>query len=159
MNNAVAVRYVGSKPIKRDTVTNSLAVWVGTNSVCEVPADVAVKLFLHPDVWQPADAPVLERPAPARDDAEGEGDDGGEPFTGGEDDELREDDEHGIEKPPAAEGEVTVQEVIEILPLLDREADFTEGGKPAVAKVRERFPERELTVATVRAAWDKFSGA
>ena len=154
----IAVRYVGNKPIKKDTVTGSLAVWVGKNSVCEAPQEVATRLFLYPTVWAPADAPLIERPAPvAAQEAPTEDHDGelllDEPYE-----EVRPDDEHGFETPPEAVGPVTVDEVVPILSLLDREKEFTEGGKPSVGAVRDRFPGRDLTVATVREAWARFTG-
>lgn len=154
----VSVRYTGTKPVKTDTVTGSGAVWVGHGAVCDVPADVAAKLCLYPDVWVPADKKILRPTVPLRPPEEDEEPEG-EPTLAGEDDEARDNDEHGFEVPPAPGVDVTVEEVLEMLPLLDREVDFTDTGKPAVAKVRERFPDRELSVATLRAAWDRFAGA
>lgn len=152
----IAVRYIGTKPLKRDTVTDSLAIWPGQNSVCEVPQDVAVRLFLHPDVWVPADAEVIPRPAPVIEEAatvaEEEGVEEAEPV-------VHPEDEFGYESAPEGTGPVTVEEITVILPSLDKETDFTEHGKPIVGKVRERFPDREVTLAAVRDAWTAFTGA
>ena len=153
----VAVRYIGHKPIKRDTVTESLAVWVGHGAVAEVPEEVAVKLCLFPDVWQLADAPVIERPAPVvAPEPEEEVDEAvdleeSEP-------ELHPNDEFGFEKAPEGTGPVTIAEIVERLPMLDKDADFSETGKPKVDSVRALFPDRDVALANVRAAWAEFSG-
>lgn len=153
----VAVRYIGHKPIKRDTVTESLAVWAGHGAVTEVPEEVAVKLCLFPDVWQLADAPVIERPAPVvAPEPEEEVDEAvdleeSEP-------ELHPNDEFGFEKAPEGTGPVTIAEIVERLPMLDKDADFSETGKPKVDSVRALFPDRDVSLGNVRAAWAEFSG-
>ena len=153
----VAVRYIGHKPIKRDTVTESLAVWVGHGAVAEVPEEVAVKLCLFPDVWQLADAPVIERPAVvAAPEPEEEAGEAVEPEEG--EPELHPNDEFGFEKAPEGTGPVTVAEIVERLPMLDKEKDFSETGKPKIESVRALFPDRDVVLASVRSAWTEFSG-
>lgn len=141
----VKVRYIGNKPVKRDTVTESLAVWPGFNSVTAVPEDVAVRLCQFPDVWQLADKPVIERPvavpAPVVDELDEYADLGDEPG----------------DAPPASTDAVTVAEIAAILPTLDKEADFTEAGRPKIDSVRARFDDREVTVQAVKAAWENFT--
>jgi hypothetical protein len=153
----VAVRYVGHKPIKRDTVTESLAVWVGHGAVAEVPEEVAARLCPFPDVWQLADAPVIERPAPVvASEAEEEAGEVVEPEEA--EPELHPNDEFGFEKAPEAAGPVTIAEIVERLPMLDKEKDFSETGKPKIESVRALFPERDVVLANVRAAWVEFTG-
>jgi hypothetical protein len=153
----IKVRYIGKKPVKKDTVTESLVLWYGENSVAEVPEEVAFRLFQHPDVWQPADKPVIERPVVAPAPAAGEGDD---------DDDDDEQGEPGDEIPAGEEGgevdtgtEVTPEEISLILPLLDKEADFTEAGRPMVGRVRGHFEGREVTIQALKAAWENFKGS
>lgn len=145
----VKVRYIGNKPIKRDTITESLAVWPGFNSVTAVPEDVAIRLCQFPTVWQLADKPVMERPAPAP-VAEVAPEVAVEP-------EPQADSGFDKEESPAVTGsEVAPEEIYAILGSLDRDTDFTEAGRPVVAKVRERFEGREVSIQAVKAAWENF---
>lgn len=59
----VALRYVGAKPSKVDTLAGSRVTWRGPGDVREVPLDAAKRLLRHPDVWALPDAP-WEPPAP-----------------------------------------------------------------------------------------------
>lgn len=154
----VKVRYIGTKPVKKDTVTGSLALWFGENSVAEVSEDVAIKLFQYPTVWQPADMAVIERPAvnanpetlpPAGDEGQ-EGDD----QTDGDEGEGDTDDSTGGSVGTAEP--VTPEEITVILPMLDKDTDFTEAGRPMVNKVREHFEGREVTLQALKAAWENF---
>lgn len=60
----VGLRYIGPKPVKRDTVRNTKVVWNGPGDVQDVPADTVARYLKHPAVWQLADAdwtpPVLQ---------------------------------------------------------------------------------------------------
>ena len=152
----VKVRYIGTKPVKKDTVTGSLALWFGENSVAEVSEDVAIKLFQYPTVWQPADMAVIERPAvnanpetlpPAGDEGQ-EGDD--QTDDEGDDEGEESGDSVGAAAP------VTPEEIEVILPMLDKDTDFTEAGRPMVNKVREHFEGREVTLQALKAAWENF---
>ena len=154
----VKVRYIGSKPVKKDTVAHTLTVWYGENSVAEVSEEVAAQLFQHPTVWQPADKPVIERPVvntipetppPAGDEGQ-EGDD----QTGGDEGEGDTDDSTGGSVGTAEP--VTPEEITVILPMLDKDTDFTEAGRPMVNKVREHFEGREVTLQALKAAWENF---
>lgn len=153
----VKVRYIGTKPVKRDTVAGSLAAWYGQNSVAEVSEEVAVKLFQFPTVWQPADMPVIERPTlepvPVQDPekpetigAEQEGDNFGDEGEG----------DAGEGGAGAEAGEVTPEEIAVILPQLDKDTDFTEAGRPMVGRVRAYFEGREVTIQALKAAWENF---
>ena len=150
----VKVRYIGTKPVKRDTVAGSLATWFGQNSVADVSEEVAAKLLQYPTVWRPADMPVIERPtlepAPTQNPSDelniGAGKQEGNDPPAGDDD----------TKPPAPTGDVTPEEITEILPLLDKDTDFTEAGRPMVNKVREHFEGREVTLQALKAAWENF---
>jgi hypothetical protein len=53
----VALRYVGAKPSKRDTVAGSNVIWEGPGAVREVALEVAKKLLLYPDVWALPEVP------------------------------------------------------------------------------------------------------
>ncbi len=146
----VKVRYIGQKLIKRDTICNTLTIWTQEDNVQDVESDVAVKLFQYPDVWVPADKPVVKRPeAPKAPD----------PKTA---------EELAAEEAAAAAlaaaggnvpltGPVTAEEIVTILPALDKEADFSEKGMPKVNSVRAHFPDREVTVAVLKAAWETFT--
>ena len=143
----VKVRYLGTKPLKRDTVTGSLHIWTAENPVTEVPEEVALRLCLYPTVWQTADKPVIERPvvAPVAPPAD-------------EFDEYADLDDGSGDLPPAASTDaVSVSEIAAILPTLDKDADFTEAGRPKIDSVRDRFDDREVTVQAVKAAWENFT--
>jgi hypothetical protein len=145
----VKVRYIGKKSLKRDTVTLSLAVWSGFDSVTEVSEEVAAQLCRFPDVWQLANKPLVERPvvlAVVEDDSD---DDDDEP------EDVDTDDVSGVieEFPP-----VTTGEIVEIIPSLNRETDFTDAGRPIIGKLRERFEGREITTVVVKDAWKTFQG-
>lgn len=45
------VKFVGKTGHKRDNVCNSRLFWPYRGAILEVPEDVAVRLFAHPDVW------------------------------------------------------------------------------------------------------------
>lgn len=161
----VKIRYVGHKPLKKDTVAGTLTMWPGHGSVAEVPDSVAVKLLQYPTVWQHADKPTMPRPEPApqplqppEDDENdtGEGDNS-EVQPPNPDQELREEDKFGFEQPPAGTGPVSVEEIVQALPTLDKDADFTEIGRPKIAKVRALFDGREVAVKALNEAWTKFS--
>tara|TARA_R110002110_G_scaffold415835_1_gene657222 strand:+ start:38230 stop:38760 length:531 start_codon:yes stop_codon:yes gene_type:complete len=172
----VKVRYIGKKHIKRDTVTGSLAVWPGNNSVAEVPESVATKLCMYPDVWVPDDGepllrPVINRaplPDPAEEDGANDDQDGTTDETAAETQAdptaeqpvvVHPEDQFGFEEPPPPAGPATVDEIVHILPLLDKEADFTDAGRPKVDSVRARFADREVTVKVLKEAWTKFIAA
>lgn len=147
MSSGVKVRYIGNKPMKRDTVTESLTVWFGENDVQEVSKEAAIRLCQFPTVWQLADKPVIARPVVAPVEVEQT------PVDNGFDEEEAETGQ------PEAGGAVSADEIYGILPLLDKDTDFTEAGRPVVDKVRARFPGREVTLDAVRTAWIKFSAA
>jgi hypothetical protein len=136
----VKVRYVGTKESKKDTVTGSLTVWFGEGDVQEVDENVAIKLCQFPSVWQLASKPVVKRPkvaeAPKSDDDEEDSDDDG--------------DQTG--------DSVSVAEIIESLSTLDKDTEFTEAGRPQINAVRERFPDRSVSLADLKEAWTAFTG-
>lgn len=47
----IAIYYIGSKPLKRDTVAGTNFVWEGFGAKRNVPEDVAARLLQHPDIW------------------------------------------------------------------------------------------------------------
>lgn len=147
----VKIRYVGHKPLKKDTVAGTLAIWPGHGSVAEVPDSVAVQLLQYPTVWQRDDQPAMPRPTP-KDPPPPK-----DPQPPNPDQELREEDKFGFEKPPTATGPVTVDEIVQALPSLDKDADFTEVGRPKVASVRALFEGRELGVKELNQAWTQFT--
>ena len=51
MAQVVMLAYVGSKPIKNDTITDTKIAWHGFGDIQPVPADKASVLLRHPDVW------------------------------------------------------------------------------------------------------------
>ena len=135
----VKVRYVGTTALKKDTVTDTLTVWAGEGDVQEVDENVAIKLCQFPDVWQLASKKVIKRPqevVPESDVSESEGD--------------NEDDQTG--------DSVSVAEIIEALSTLDKDTEFTEAGRPQVGAVRERFPDRSVSLADLKEAWTAFTG-
>jgi hypothetical protein len=140
----VKVRYIGTKPIRGDNICGTLAVWTGEGSVQAVPEDVAVRLCQFPDVWQLADKPVIKRPAVQAAPAECDYLDDDEPEAA----------------PDQADGTpVTAAEIVAILPLLDKDTDFTEAGRPIMASVRAQFEGRPVEIADVKEAWATFTGA
>ncbi len=70
----VAVRYVGSKTLKYDTVCHTRTVWYGEGDVQLVPIAVATQLARFPSVWEIVQQPD-RKPAPDH------GDPGGPPWT------------------------------------------------------------------------------
>lgn len=58
--NTVAVRYIGSKEVKTDNVSDSGAVWHGNGDVQHVTHAQWGKLSAHKEVWERAD--VADRP-------------------------------------------------------------------------------------------------
>lgn len=148
----VKVRYIGNKTIKRDTITNTLVTWPGQNSVAEVPEELAAQLCQHPNVWQLADKPLLERPVVEKQEP------AKAPDPAPELKEIKhapENNEPDTESDDAAP--VTVEEVEAIIVTLDKETDFTDAGRPIVGKIRERFEGREVTTQVVKAAWTNFT--
>jgi hypothetical protein len=178
--NLVDVRYVGTKALKRDTVCNTLTVWAGENDVASVPKEVAVKLFQYPTVWRPAEAPQIERPATGEEssqtddsgsDSEKADQSGGEETgqaadseqstgeDGGEASDEKDESEKSDEQEPANTDPVTVEEVVQALPNLNKEEDFTQQGKPKLASLRAMFEGRELATQVAADAWETFEAA
>lgn len=56
--NLVAVRYIGSKDVKTDNVSDSGAVWHGNGDVQHVTHAQWGKLSVHKQVWERADTPA-----------------------------------------------------------------------------------------------------
>ena len=152
----VDVRYIGiNKPIKRDTVMGSTALWIGHNSVVAVPRSVAERLFLHPDIWIPADKKQTDLVRPAAPPASVE-----EPVDESEQDPGGTDAEEASPMMVSANADpISVAEVAEAISTLDRETEFSDKGRPLIASLRERFPGRPLTLDVAKAAWADFTGA
>lgn len=52
----VFVKYIGSKPVKKDTVCHTDTIWAGKGDIQLIPRSVALKLVRHRKVWVPASA-------------------------------------------------------------------------------------------------------
>ena len=68
----VALRYVGAKPSKTDTVCGSKQTWRGPGDVQEVPLATAKKLLRYPEVWALPEEPWEPPARPADPGAESE---------------------------------------------------------------------------------------
>jgi hypothetical protein len=152
----VKVRYIGNKPIKRDTVCQTLTIWTANNDVAEVDDDVAIRLVRHPSVWVMADSkvkrPEVVAPAPELVVAE--------PEIEIPDGLMAEQEKKDTAPVNEQEGEgepVTVAEVTAILSSLDKDKDFSAQGRPLVDSIRDRFPNRPVTSKEVKAAWELFT--
>ena len=62
----VALRYIGAKPSKTDTVGGSRVTWRGAGDVQEVPVATAKKLLRYPELWALPDEPWKPPERPAR---------------------------------------------------------------------------------------------
>jgi len=153
MTELVGVRYIGQKPVKRDTVCKTLTTWT-PGSVSHVERHIAENLFRFPAIWQPEDAsfeppkrPKLAEPEPkiyVPPEPEPEADSEGEQ-----------------DAPRAMPDETpiaTSEDVLGIIPSLDKDRDFTPMGKPKIDAVRARMPNFHVTLEAVRAAWTQFQG-
>ncbi|RLA45294.1 MAG: hypothetical protein DRQ97_09965, partial [Gammaproteobacteria bacterium] len=68
------------------------------------------------------------------------------------------DNDTGEDPADTASGDpVTAEEIGPILSSLDRDTDFSATGKPMVASIRARFPDRPVTSKEVKAAWESFT--
>ena len=63
--NEINLRYVGLKPRQQDCIYGTNIWWDGFGDIKAVPADVAPKLLLHPDVWALADITDIDKALPS----------------------------------------------------------------------------------------------
>ena len=54
----VKVEYIGKKDVKPDNVAGTGVIWYGAGDVQEVPAEAALRMARHPDVWLIHGAPA-----------------------------------------------------------------------------------------------------
>jgi hypothetical protein len=149
------VRYVGFKPMKTDTVCGTLATWIGHGDVQTVEKHIGVLLIRYPTVWQLASLPFKPQKAPPIVRAP--------PAIIAEDDDDETDGEADVDAidqaaDPAAEVPATVGEIVKAIEGLDRDADFTDMGRPKIDAVRAALPGKSVTTKAVGDAWKTFSG-
>lgn len=136
--------YIGSKPTKVDTLTDTRIVWNGFGDKQPVPADRAAILLGHPDVWVTEEtfkagvASGLYKPREFVD--LNSGDDDIDLEVGMDDD----DDENDGESESDSSVIAKIQEFI-----LSIETDK----KPKIDTVRAALPDLKITAADLTKAW------
>ncbi len=133
--------YIGSKPTKTDTITDTRIVWNGFGDKQPVPANKAAILLGHPDVWVTEEvfkagvASGLYKPREFVD------------LNSGEDDI---DLEVGMDDDDENEGESDSSVIAKIQEfILSIETDK----KPKIDTVRGALPDLKITVADLNRAW------
>lgn len=154
----VNVTYVGNKPTKRDTVTQSAYLWAGYGDTHEVPYSIASQLLRHADVWVlesefkakfPEELPE-QKPEPAS-----------EGFViGASDDDFDSDDEgegegEGGEESQGDEQDADVGAIKNAILSLEQgnPEHFSQKGAPKINAVREAAGDTTITADQVRDVW------
>lgn len=157
----IAIKYVGDKPVKRDTVCNTGTLWAGKGDVQIVDHKVGVQLLQFPTVWVKADAKTSKEAMAQNKDTVSDAKKAGEIPP-----------EKPAETPastPAAPvvpdtnpegGEATVADISAAIGRLDpgNKKHFSPSNKPMKAAVEAELPGKAVAMKALNAAWKEFQG-
>lgn len=154
MSNAgpLAVKYVGKKPVKTDTVAGTTTIWSGNGDIQIVEHLAAVKLLQYPNVWVSADKKEQAESSENKDTVAAAKVPDSKPAP-------------KSEEPKPADlmqgGVATVDEIVAAILTLstDNKAHFTPSGSPKKAAIVAALSGKTIgSMKDVNAAWTQVQG-